>query len=228
MNLQQNLNHIKQLIKQAELDSGRMPDEVLLLAVSKQQNINAITEAFHLGVTHFGENYFQEAQYKINALRDLPLCWHFIGPIQSNKTKGIASHFSWVHSVNRKKIALLLNEHRPTNLDPLNVCIQVNLIDEESKSGVMPTEVAELAAAVSQLPQLRLRGLMTIPPPQKDQQKQYDLFMQLNQLMQSLNQQLGLTMDTLSMGMSEDLVPAIKAGATIIRVGRAIFGERQS
>lgn len=228
MNLQHNLNHIKQLIKQAELASGRMPDDVLLLAVSKQQSIHAISEAFHLGAQHFGESYYQEALYKINALKDLPLCWHFIGPIQSNKTKGIASHFSWVHSVNRQKIAVLLNEHRPNNLAPLNVCIQVNLVDEESKSGITPAAASELAAAISQLPQLRLRGLMTIPPPQKDQQKQYDLFMQLNQLLHALNQQLGLAMDTLSMGMSDDLVPAIKAGATIIRVGRAIFGERQS
>lgn len=228
MNLQHNLNHMQQLIKQAELDSSRIADDVLLLAVSKQQSIHAITDAFKLGVTHFGESYYQEAQYKINALKDLAICWHFIGPIQSNKTKGIASHFSWVHSVNRQKIALLLNEHRARHLEPLNVCIQVNLVDEESKSGITPTEASELAAAISQLPHLRLRGLMTIPPPQQDQQKQYDLFMQLNQLLHTLNQQLGLTMDTLSMGMSDDLVPAIKAGATIIRVGRAIFGERQS
>ncbi|MGC1183489.1 YggS family pyridoxal phosphate-dependent enzyme [Legionella sp.] len=227
MKLQQNLNQIKQLITQAKLESGRVSDEVLLLAVSKQQSIEMITEAFHLGIRDFGENYYQEAQYKINALKNLPLRWHFIGPIQSNKTKGIASNFNWVHSINREKIAFLLNEHRPANLAPLNVCLQINLIDEKSKSGIVPSEATDLALAVSQLPYLKLRGLMTIPPLQKDQQKQYDLLIQLNQLLHYLNQRLGLTMDTLSMGMSDDLAAAIKAGATIVRVGHALFGERQ-
>lgn len=227
MNLQHNLNQIKHVIRQAELQCDRKPNDVLLLAVSKQRTIQEITEAFYLGVTHFGENYFQEAQEKINELKNLPLCWHFIGPIQSNKTKGIATHFSWVHSVSRLKIAQLLHEHRPANLDPLNICLQINLTAEETKSGIAPEKAAELAIAVSKLPHLRLRGLMTIPPPQEDQQQQYALFMQLNQLMHTLNRELGLNMDTLSMGMSDDLVPAINAGATIVRVGRAIFGERQ-
>lgn len=226
MNLQINLNHIKQLILQTELESARQPGEVLLLAVSKQQSIEAITQAFYLGINDFGENYLQEAQQKINGLKELPLCWHFIGPIQSNKTKGIASQFHWVHSINRAKIALLLNEHRPTDLDPLNICLQINLIDEQSKSGIPPEKATQLALTVSQLPNLKLRGLMTIPPAQKNQQKQYELFMQLNRLMHSLNHKLGLNMDTLSMGMSDDVVPAIKAGATIVRIGRAIFGER--
>ncbi|CAM2781318.1 pyridoxal-5'-phosphate dependent enzyme family [Legionella steigerwaltii] len=227
MSLQQNLNQIKQLVTQTELESGRKPGSVLLLAVSKQQSIEAISELFQLGITHFGESYFQEAQPKINALKNIPICWHFIGPIQSNKTKGIATLFHWVHSISRLKIAHYLNEHRPRDLGPLNVCLQINLVDEKTKSGIPPQQATELALAVSQLPHLKLRGLMTIPPPQKKPQTQYDLFIQLNQLMHSLNQELGLDMDTLSMGMSHDFAPAIQAGATIIRVGQALFGKRQ-
>ncbi|AWN73775.1 YggS family pyridoxal phosphate-dependent enzyme [Legionella anisa] len=227
MSLQQNLYQIKQLIKQSELDFGREPGSVLLLAVSKQQSIEAISQLFHLGVTHFGESYFQEAQQKINALKNMPICWHFIGPIQSNKAKGIAISFSWVHSVSRLKIAQYLNEYRPTHLAPLNICLQISLVDEKTKSGIPPEDAAELALAISQLPHLKLRGLMTIPPPQHNTQTQYDLFIQLNQLMHTLNQELGLNMDTLSMGMSDDLVSAIEAGTTIVRVGRALFGERQ-
>ncbi|MDR3503325.1 MAG: YggS family pyridoxal phosphate-dependent enzyme [Legionella sp.] len=227
MNLQHNLNQIQQLIRQAELENGRNANEVLLLAVSKQQSAESIAKLFELGVRNFGENYFQEAQEKINALKDLPICWHFIGPIQSNKAKNIARDFNWVHSINRLKIAQLLSEHRPSDLPPLKVCLQVNLITEETKSGISPEETTELALAVSQLPHLQLKGLMTIPPPEPDPQKQYELFMQMNQLLKSLNQKLGLSLDTLSMGMSDDLVPAIKAGATIVRIGRAIFGERK-
>lgn len=227
MNLQQNLHQIKQLIKQTELECDRKPGSVLLLAVSKQQGIEAINELFNFGVTDFGESYFQEAQQKIHALKNLPLCWHFIGPIQSNKTKGIAASFNWVHSISRFKIAQNLNEYRPIDLGPLNVCLQINLVDEKTKSGIPPEHAVELALAVSQLPHLKLRGLMTIPPPQEDSRTQYELFIQLNQLMHSLNRELGLDMDTLSMGMSDDLVPAIKAGATIVRVGQGLFGERQ-
>ncbi len=226
MNLQSNLNQIQQLIKQAALESGRNENEVLLLAVSKQQSAKSIAQLFELGVKNFGENYFQEAHEKINALKELPICWHFIGPIQSNKAKNIARDFNWVHSINRLKIAQILNEHRPSNLPPLNVCLQVNLVPEETKSGISPEDVIELALSVSQLPHLKLRGLMTIPPPEHNPQKQYELFRQMALLLKSLNIQLGLNMDTLSMGMSDDLVPAIKAGATIVRIGRAIFGER--
>ncbi|MGL5741064.1 MAG: YggS family pyridoxal phosphate-dependent enzyme [Legionella sp.] len=227
MTLYQNLHEIQHLITQTAIASGRNPESILLLAVSKQQGIETIRELARLGISHFGESYFQEAQLKINAFKSMPLCWHFIGPIQSNKTKGIASSFSWVHSISRLKIAHQLNEYRPKNLDPLNVCLHINLVDETTKSGIPPEHASELAFAVSQLPHLKLKGLMTIPPPQKDHKKQYDLFMQLNQLMHYLNQQLQLNMDTLSMGMSDDLVPAIQAGATIVRIGRAIFGERQ-
>lgn len=227
MNIGNNIATIKELITQTELAAHREPGSVLLLAVSKQQSIEAITLAFEQGQTHFGENYYQEALEKITKLKHLPICWHYIGPIQSNKTKGIAEHFDWVHSVNRIKIAELLSEHRPNNLAPLNVCLQVNLIEEPSKSGIAVEQVNELARAVSQLPNLKLKGLMTIPPPQNNTQEQYQLFLQLTQLMHAINKESGLNMDTLSMGMSDDLVPAIQAGATIIRIGRAIFGERQ-
>ena len=226
MTLSYNLNQIQQLITQTELSCKRRPGSVLLLAVSKQQSAQAIKEVFQLGVKNFGENYFQEAQEKIIELKELDLCWHFIGPIQSNKTKGIATNFNWVHSINRIKIAQLLNEYRSTKLPPLNVCLQISLIEEQNKSGIPCEQAADLAFAVSQLPNLKLRGLMTIPPPQINQQEQYNTLIQLNQLMHTLNQQLGLDMDTLSMGMSDDLIPAIKAGSTIVRVGRAIFGER--
>lgn len=227
MNLQNNLNQIKQLIAQSTQEIGTTPADVLLLAVTKQQSIETITEAYHYGIKNFAESYFQEAHKKINALKDFPICWHFIGPIQSNKTKGIASNFSWVHSINRLKVAQLLNEHRPAHLKPLNICLQINLIDEETKSGVTPKEATELAWVVNQLPNLKLRGLMTIPPPQKDQKKQYEIFLQLNQLMHFLNDKFKFNMDTLSMGMSNDIVPAIKAGSTIIRIGQALFGTRQ-
>lgn len=211
---------------QAELAAHRKPGSVLLLAVSKQQNAEAIAEAFQHGIHHFGENYYQEALDKQDKLKHLPLCWHFIGPIQSNKTKGIAQHFDWVHSINRIKVAQLLNEHRASPLKPLQVCIQINLVEEESKSGISVEEASELALAVSQLPNLKLRGLMTIPPPQKNPQEHYSLLCQLHELKDVLNRQLNLQMDTLSMGMSDDLVPAIKAGSTIVRIGRALFGER--
>lgn len=227
MNIGQNIDEVRQIITQAELSAHRVPGSVLLLAVSKQQNSDAIKEAFQHGITNFGENYYQEAHEKITKLIYLPIFWHFIGPIQSNKTKGIAAHFDWVHSVNRIKIAELLNEYRPPNLAPLNVCLQVKLVEEETKSGISIDMTGELALAVSKLPHLKLRGLMTIPPPQKDQEKQYQLLLQLKQLMHSLNQKFNLNMDTLSMGMSDDLVPAIKAGSTIVRIGRSIFGQRQ-
>lgn len=227
MTLQQNIYQIKDLIKQSALLCDRNPNDILLLAVSKQKNTQEIREVYNSGISHFGESYFQEAQKKIHELQDLPLCWHFIGPIQSNKVKGIATHFSWVHSIDRIKIAQLLHEHRPENKEPLNICLQINLVAEETKSGVAPEDAVDLAKVVSKLPRLKLRGLMTIPPPQQDPQKQYELFLQLNELKHRLNHKLGLEMDTLSMGMSDDLVPAIKAGATIVRIGRAIFGERQ-
>lgn len=227
MNLSHNLTCIKSLINDAVLAEHRQPDSVLLLAVSKQQTAAAIRKANELGIQDFGENYFQEAQNKMDQLQDLALTWHFIGPMQSNKSKGIAARFDWVHSIDRLKIATLLSEHRAECLPPLQVCLQINLVAEETKSGVSPAEAMDLALAVSQLPHLKLRGLMTIPPPNNSKQEQYELFLRLTNLKDCINKQLGLDMDTLSMGMSDDLIPAIKAGATIVRIGRALFGERQ-
>ncbi|HAU4259925.1 YggS family pyridoxal phosphate-dependent enzyme [Legionella pneumophila] len=227
MSISQNINKVRELITQTELSSNRQPNSVLLLAVSKEQSPELIREAFQQGIRHFGENYFQEAQEKILALRDLPICWHFIGPIQSNKTKGIAKYFNWVHSIDRNKTAKLLNQFRSEQLPPLNVCLQINLTGETTKSGIPPEHAIDLALEVKQLPNLQLRGLMTIPPQQNNMQIQYNLFLKLNQLKESINKALHLKMDTLSMGMSDDLVPAIKAGSTIVRIGRAIFGERK-
>ncbi len=227
MNIGDNIQSIRNQMSQAERSAHRTPGSVLLLAVSKQQSVEAISEAFHHGITCFGENYFQEAEKKIDLLKNLPIKWHFIGPIQSNKTKKIASLFDWVHSLDRIKTARLLSESRPAHLEPLNVCLQINLIAEQSKSGISQAEALDLALAVSQLPNLKLRGLMTIPPPPKNDEEQYQLFLQLHQLMHSINEQLNLNMDTLSMGMSHDLTPAIKAGATIVRIGQALFGARQ-
>ena len=181
--------------------------------------------AYEAGQSAFGESYVQEALDKIAALRDLPLEWHFIGPIQSNKTRAIAENFSWVHSVDRLKIAERLSAQRPQNLPPLNVCIQVNVSGEDSKSGVSPSEVLELAQAVAQLPRLKLRGLMAIPAPTEGTEAQRIPFAQLRELMRQLNAQ-GLELDALSMGMSHDFEAAMLEGATIMRIGTAIFGER--
>ena len=226
MAIKERIQHIQQIIKEAELAYKRDPNSVLLLAVSKQQSAEVIEQAYNLGLNQFGENYYQEAEEKIKKLSHLALIWHFIGPVQSNKTKGIAKHFSWVHSINRFSIAEGLNKHRPADKAPLNVCLQINLVEEASKSGIDEREAFHLARAVSKLPQLQLRGLMTIPPPQSDLDKQYRIFLKLKQLKDELNSELDLDMDTLSMGMSDDLRPAIYAGATIVRIGRAIFGER--
>jgi pyridoxal phosphate enzyme (YggS family) len=226
MNISQNIAHLKNLIESAAEQSHRSPESVLLLAVSKSQNYESIAEAYQLGIRDFGENYYQEAINKILKLHNFPIRWHFIGPIQSNKAKGIAEHFNWVHSVTRYKIASLLNKYRPKNLEPLNLCIQVSLIPEETKSGIPADEVESLAHEISKLPNIKLRGLMTIPPPPTNEQTQYGVFLRLKELMDSINKGLDTPMDSLSMGMSDDLLPAIQAGSTIVRIGRAIFGER--
>jgi pyridoxal phosphate enzyme (YggS family) len=210
---------------QAAQQAGRKLEEVLLLAVSKTQPPEAIREAFQAGLHDFAENYLQEALDKQPQLTDLALSWHFIGPIQSNKTRPIAENFDWVHSVDRLKIAQRLSEARPSHLPPLNICLQVNVSGEISKSGCLSAEVPELARAASQLPRLRLRGLMAIPAQAVDIEQQRAPFRQLRQLLESLNQQ-GLALDTLSMGMSEDFPAAIAEGATIVRIGTAIFGPR--
>ncbi|VXA92205.1 putative enzyme [Pseudomonas sp. 8BK] len=209
-------------IREAAQASQRDCATVGLLAVSKTKPAAAIRQAFAAGTRNFGENYLQEALEKQAELSDLPLTWHFIGPIQSNKTKPIAEHFAWVHSVDRLKIAQRLSDQRPAHLPPLNICLQVNVSGEASKSGCNPDELPALAQAVTQLPNLRLRGLMTIPEPTDDPSEQRAAFARLRELQQDLN----LDLDTLSMGMSHDLEAAIAEGATWVRIGTALFGAR--
>lgn len=218
---------IQRLITTTAESCQRSPADIQLMAVSKGQPASAIREAFAAGISSFGESYWQEAQIKIETLTDLAITWHFIGPIQSNKTKGIAENFSWVHSLSREKIGQDLAKYRPNHLPPLNICLQVNLDDEETKSGVPPQGLAKLALELSQLPSLHLRGLMAIPKPLVNEQEQYESLERLPKLLNQLNADLNLSMDTLSMGMSHDLVAAIRAGSTILRIGTAIFGERQ-
>ncbi|MBV4531854.1 YggS family pyridoxal phosphate-dependent enzyme [Pseudomonas farsensis] len=220
--LADNISAINARIHAAAMASGRDPAAVQLLAVSKTKPAAAIREAYTSGLADFGENYLQEALTKQQELSDLPLIWHFIGPIQSNKTKAIAEHFDWVHSVDRLKIAQRLSEQRPAGLPALNVCLQVNVSGEASKSGCAPADLPALAAAVSALPGLRLRGLMAIPEPTEVRAEQEAAFATLAQL----QAQLGLGLDTLSMGMSHDLEAAIAQGATWVRIGTALFGAR--
>jgi pyridoxal phosphate enzyme (YggS family) len=209
--------------------AGRDPASVRLLAVSKTFPAEAVLEAVAAGQRAFGENYLQEALDKIAAVAAaLPteqVEWHFIGPIQSNKTRPIAASFAWVHTVERLKIAQRLSEQRPRGMAPLNVCIQVNISGEASKSGATPEELAGLARQVAALPNLKLRGLMAIPEPETDPVKQRAAFARLRVLAEQLRAE-GLELDTLSMGMSADLVAAVAEGATIVRVGSAIFGSR--
>ena len=221
-----NLQAVRNAMVAAAVKANRAPGDISLLAVSKTFAHTAIREAYRAGQTRFAESYVQEALDKIAALEDLPIEWHYIGPIQSNKTRAIAEHFAWAHSVDRLKIAERLSAQRPQNLPPINVCLQVNVSGEDSKGGVAPDEVAELAQAVSRLQQLRLRGLMAIPAPGDEVAAQRLPFAQLRELRDQLNRQ-GLTLDTLSMGMSHDFAAAIAEGATMVRVGSAIFGERQ-
>ena len=220
-----NLQAVNNVIAQAVRTAQRHREEIPLLAVSKSFPAAAVREACQAGQRAFGESYLQEALDKIEALHDLPLQWHFIGPIQSNKTRAIAEHFSWVHSVDRLKVAERLSAQRPPNLPPLNVCIQVNVSSEASKGGVVPHDLTQLALAVARLPRLSLRGLMAIPAPAHGLDEQRMPFARLRELSQQLNAQ-GLALDTLSMGMSDDLEAAILEGATIVRVGTAIFGQR--
>lgn len=220
------LQAVNARIAKAAADAGRRPDEITLLAVSKTMPIAAIRAAHSAGQTDFGENYVQEALKKIQGLTNLPIRWHFIGPIQSNKTRLIAENFSWVHSVDREKIAERLSRDRPESLLPLQICLQVNVSGEDRKSGVAPEEVWSLAATIARLPRLQLRGLMTIPEPTTDTGLQHSRFRRLRELLNQLRQQ-GLELDTLSMGMSHDLEAAIREGSTIVRVGTAIFGERE-
>lgn len=218
----ENIAKVGERIRAAAQASGRDLDHIGLLAVSKTKPAAAVREAYAAGIRDFGENYLQEALEKQAELSELPLIWHFIGPIQSNKTKPIAEHFAWVHSVDRLKIAQRLSAQRPTGLPPLNICLQVNVSAEDSKSGCAPAELAALAQAVSQLPNLRLRGLMAIPEPTDDVAAQRAAFARLRELRNGLP----LPLDTLSMGMSHDLAAAIAEGATWVRIGTALFGAR--
>ena len=217
-----NIALVEARIRDAALAVQRDVTSVHLLAVSKTKPAAALREAYAAGLRNFGENYLQEARAKQVELADLPLCWHFIGPIQSNKTRDIAEHFAWVHSVDRLKIAQRLSEQRPADLPPLNICIQVNVSGEASKSGCTPHDLPALAAAINALPRLKLRGLMAIPEPTDDRSEQDAAFATVRTLLQSLN--MGL--DTLSMGMSHDLESAIAQGATWVRIGTALFGAR--
>ncbi|WP_308923888.1 YggS family pyridoxal phosphate-dependent enzyme [Janthinobacterium sp. J1-1] len=227
--IEQNLQAVRRSIAQAAAEAQRPADAVTLLAVSKTFGVDAVLAAAAAGQTAFGENYLQEALDKIAAARlALPQAaieWHFIGPIQSNKTRPIAEHFDWVHTVEREKIAARLSEQRLAGMADLNICLQVNISGEASKSGVSPEELPALARAVAQLPKLRLRGLMAIPEPQTDPVLQRAAFAQLRSLYAQLRAD-GLALDTLSMGMSSDLQAAVLEGATIVRVGSAIFGSR--
>jgi hypothetical protein len=219
------LQNLVERIARAARAAGRDPAGVRLLAVSKTWPADSVREAAEAGQRAFGENYVQEGVAKVEALAGLGLEWHFIGPLQSNKTRLVANSFAWVHSVDRLKVAERLSGQRDVHLPPLEVCIQVNVSGEESKSGAAPDEVPELARAVAALPRLRLRGLMAIPEPTSDVALQRARFASLRQLRDQLNAG-GLQLDTLSMGMSDDLEAAIAEGSTMVRVGTAIFGGR--
>lgn len=223
--IEEALQDTRRRIATALAVAGRAAPDVRLLAVSKTFPAAAVRAAHAAGQTAFGESYVQEALNKIEQLAELDLEWHFIGPIQSNKTRLIAEHFDWVHSVDRLKIAERLSSARPNTLPPLNVCVQVNIGDETSKGGVAPGQAIALARQVAALPGLKLRGFMAIPRPSQALAEQRAQFRQLRELFEQA-QATGLGLDTLSMGMSDDLEAAIMEGATIVRVGSAIFGAR--
>jgi len=223
--ISERMQAIRERIAEAARNAGRDPESLTLLAVSKAHPASALRAAFEAGQRVFGESYLQEALDKMAELAGLPIEWHFIGPIQSNKTRSIAGHFSWVHGVDRLKIAQRLADARPDNMPPLNVCLQVNVSGEASKNGCAPEDLPTLAHAVAALPRLSLRGLMTIPEPTSDIAMQRRQFRMLFELYDALKRE-GLGMDTLSMGMSHDYPAAIAEGATIVRIGTAIFGKR--
>jgi pyridoxal phosphate enzyme (YggS family) len=223
--IQTQLQTVRERITAACLAAGRTPDAVSLLAVSKTFDAQAVAEAHAAGQTAFGENYIQEALQKITALRHLPLQWHCIGPIQSNKTRLVAEHFDWVHTVDRLKVAQRLSEQRPAGLPPLQVCLQVNVDGGDTKSGVPPEAALALARQVATLPHLQLRGIMSIPETAPDFVAACALFARVKAVFDALNAE-GLALDTLSMGMSADMEAAIHAGSTLVRVGTAIFGGR--
>ena len=213
-------------IRAAAERAGRDPRSVRLLAVSKQQPAAAVAAAAAAGQLEFGENYVQEGVAKIAALGDAALTWHFIGQLQSNKTREVAEHFAWVHTVDRERIAARLDAQRPHYAGPLEVLLQVRLGDEPGKGGIAPSDAPRLAEVVAGLPRLRLRGLMCLPPPARDEAAQREPFRRLREILEELNRR-GHGLDTLSMGMSADLEAAVLEGSTIVRVGTAIFGPRE-
>lgn len=226
MNLKENLKTIQEKIIEAEVQFKRPSNSVQLMAVSKTQTSDRIRELWQCGQEIFGENYLQEALPKITALQDTTIQWHFIGPVQKNKTRKIAEHFSWVHSVDNDIIAQRLNDHRPASLPALNICIQMNMNHEPTKSGILPSHLFPLIQKIGELSRLILRGFMIIPEPLNDFTAQCKTFRSLHQLLNQANQEWKLSLDTLSMGMSNDYIAAIAEGSTIIRLGTALFGSR--
>jgi PLP dependent protein len=221
----QNWTNTRDHIASAAVRYGRAADSVKLVAISKGQPAKKLRQIAEAGQRYFGENYVKEALGKIEELADLRLTWHFTGQIQGNKTRTIAEHFHWVHTVDRERIAMRLNEQRPLTLEPLNICIQVSLADEPGKGGIEPSQVLTLATRIAEMPRLRLRGLMCIPPPRETFDEQRLLFQRMKDQLDALNRE-GFELDTLSMGMSGDIEAAIAAGATLVRIGTAIFGAR--
>jgi pyridoxal phosphate enzyme (YggS family) len=224
-NLPLRLDELRDRMARAAARAGRSVDSVTLLAVTKGQPADLVRAAAGAGIRNFGESYLQEALDKVAAVHDLELTWHFIGRLQANKTRPIAESFAWVHGVDRLKIAARLSEQRPYYAPPLNVCLQVNVAGEESKAGVSLAELPALASSVAALPRVKLRGLMCIPPEEEDQARQRGWFAKVREALEALNG-AGMGLDTLSMGMSGDLEAAILEGATLIRVGTALFGPR--
>jgi pyridoxal phosphate enzyme (YggS family) len=223
MDISIRLKTVWQRIDAAEMQAKRSAGSVQLIAVSKTKSVENIIDAWLAGQRHFGESYVQEAMQKQPALAHFPISWHFIGPLQSNKTAYVANAFSWVHSVDRYKIAKRLNDHRRESLPPLNICLQINISQESTKHGIVPAQIAELAESVVELPQIRLRGLMVIPARTDDVLQQHKVFNQLRSLADQLT---AFNLDALSMGMSNDFEAAIAEGATLVRVGTALFGAR--
>jgi pyridoxal phosphate enzyme (YggS family) len=224
-NLQENIASVRERVARATAQCGRSVDSVTLIGVSKSQSAAAIDAAVRAGLTDIGESYLKEAVEKIDALRDRAIVWHFIGQIQANKTRPIAERFAWVHGVDRIRIAQRLSEQRPYYAPPLNICIQVNIGNEASKAGASPDDVPALVQAVGRLPRLKLRGLMCLPPEEDEPARQRHWFAEVRRLFERLNEN-GAGLDTLSMGMSGDFEAAIAEGATMIRVGTALFGPR--
>lgn len=221
----ENLTQVRQQLRKSAENAQRNTADITLLAVSKTRPADDLRIAYQSDQRHFGENYLQESLDKINELSDLAIVWHFIGPLQSNKTKAVAENFAWVHTIDRLKIAQRLSKQRPSDLAPLNICIQVNISEEKSKSGCLPSELTQLAQDISQLPNISLRGLMAIPKATDDPAEQLAAFAKMKSLQLEL-QALHPHLDTLSMGMSGDMDAAVSQGATIVRIGTAIFGKR--